>query len=102
VLNLPNAETSTEGGDGPVEQVTAAGAVPKEAENLALGDRVTVIATFDNAVVRVAADEVRRHGREDARVEVSLHFVDLPEVTQDLIRRHVVASLRDLRQRGII
>jgi PilZ domain len=102
VLNLPDAETSTAGGDGPVEQVTADGAVQKAAENLAVGDRVTVIAAFDNAVVRVAADVVRRHRREDARVEVSLRFVDLPEVTQDLIRRHVFASLRDLRQRGII
>jgi hypothetical protein len=102
VLNLPDAETSTEIGDGPVEQATADGAVQETAENLAVGDRVAVVVTFDNAVVRSAADVVRRHRREDARVEVSLRFVDLPEVTQDLIRRQVFASLRDLRQRGLI
>jgi c-di-GMP-binding flagellar brake protein YcgR len=102
VLNQLDAKTSTESGDGPVAQATDDGAVQKAAEQLAVGDRVTVLVTFDNAVVQSTADVVRRHSREDARAELSLRFVGLPEVTQDLIRRHVFASLRDLRLRGLI
>src|SRR3954454_10868476 len=102
VLDLPDDETSTEGEDGPVESTTGDGAVMETAGNLAVGDRVAVVVAFDNAVVRSAADVVRRHRRKDARVEVSLRFVGMPEGTQDLIRRQVFASLRDLRQRGLI
>jgi PilZ domain len=102
VLNLPDAETSRELGEGPVEEATGDGVVQQAAGKLAVGDRVTVLLTFDNTVVRSAADVVRRHGRKDGRVEVSVRFVGLPEVTEDLIRRHVFASLRDLRQRGLI
>jgi hypothetical protein len=72
------------------------------AEKLAVGDGVAVVVTLDNAVVEGRAVVVRRHGREGGRSQLSLRFVDLPEVTQDLIRRQVFANLRDLRLRGLI
>jgi len=44
----------------------------------------------------------RRHPRDDARTELSLRFIGLPEHAQDDLRRLVFARLRDLRQRGLL
>jgi hypothetical protein len=90
--------------DGPTEPTTSAADADAvdPAEKLAVGEEVAVVVTLDNAVVEGRAVLVRRHGREDGRSQLSLRFVELPEVTQDLIRRQVFASLRDLRLRGLI
>lgn len=90
-----------------VEQPTAPTQNPANrpanpADKLAVGDRMPAVVTFDTAVVEGRVEVVRRHSREDGRSELSLRFVGLPEVTQDLIRRAVFASLRDLRLRGLI
>ena len=90
--------------DARPEQTTspAAAVAVDPAEKLAVGEEVAVVVTQDNAVVEGRAVVVRRHDREDGRSQLSLRFVELPEVTQDLIRRQVFAGLRDLRLRGLI
>ncbi|SEL94939.1 PilZ domain-containing protein [Blastococcus sp. DSM 46786] len=45
---------------------------------------------------------IRRIPRQDGGIELSLRFVDMPERTQDLVRRHVFAELRSLRSRGLL
>jgi hypothetical protein len=58
---------------------------------------------FGSAVVTGRAEVVRRHRPQDGSpTELSIRFADLPEATQDLIRRQVFAHLRDLRLRGLI
>jgi c-di-GMP-binding flagellar brake protein YcgR len=68
----------------------------------ALGDRLSVTIIFNSVVVETHAEVVRRPRRQDERTELSLRFVGIPEVTQDLIRRQVFSGLRDLRLRGLI
>jgi hypothetical protein len=69
---------------------------------LAAGERIAVVLTFETAVIEANAEVVRLHRREDERTELSLRFADLPELTEDLVRRRVFARLRELRQRGMI
>ena len=44
---------------------------------------------------------LRRHGREDGRPELSLRFVGLPEVTEELIRRQLSARLSPKPRRPV-
>lgn len=74
-----------------VSSAVEVGTVLPAAVDLASGRRVTC-----------QAEVVRRHHREDARVELSMRFIGLAEPQQDAIRRDVFAALRDLRSRGLI
>lgn len=69
---------------------------------LDVGDVVRVSALLPDLVITCLAEVTRRHPREDARMEVSLRFIGLPERQQDLVRRRVFARLRDLRRRGLL
>jgi hypothetical protein len=80
-----------DGDDAPRLPEVEVGTVVPAAVDLASGRRVTC-----------QAEVVRRHHREDARLEFSTRFIGLPEPQQDAIRRDVFAALRDLRSRGLI
>ena len=52
--------------------------------------------------IRARGEVVRRHPRTDQLQEVSIRLIGVPEHVGDVIRRRVFASLRELRQRGIL
>ena len=56
----------------------------------------------DGEEIACRGEVIRRIPRQDRGVELSLRFLDMPEKTQDLIRRHVFAGLRSLRARGML
>ncbi|WP_374201741.1 PilZ domain-containing protein [Blastococcus sp. KM273129] len=56
----------------------------------------------DREEVACRGEVIRRIPRQDGGIELSLRFLDMPEKTQDLIRRHVFAGLRQLRSRGML
>jgi hypothetical protein len=86
---------------GPAPASTDGPAAPPTRE-MAVGDRIAVVVALDTGVMQGCGEVVRRHSRDDGRSELSLRFVELPEATQDLIRRRVFTGLRDLRLRGLI
>jgi c-di-GMP-binding flagellar brake protein YcgR len=79
-----------------LERTTDAGPVP------AARDVVGVTLVLPDLTVRCQAQVVRRHPREDAKLELSVRFTGLPERDQDDVRRRVFARLRELRQRGLL
>jgi hypothetical protein len=66
-----------------------------------VGEVVRVSALFPDSTITCLAEVIRRHPRDDSRVELSLRFIGLREDHEDLIRRRVFARLRDLRHRGL-
>ncbi|WP_236826593.1 MULTISPECIES: PilZ domain-containing protein [unclassified Blastococcus] len=61
-----------------------------------------VVRLDDREEVACRGEVIRRIPRQDGGIELSLRFLDMPEKTQDLIRRHVFAGLRQLRSRGML
>lgn len=69
---------------------------------LDVGGVVRLAAVLPDLTISCLAEITRRHPREDARVELSLRFIGLPEHQKDLVRQRVFTRLRSLRQRGLI
>lgn len=61
-----------------------------------------VVRLEDGDEIPCRGEVIRQIPRQDRGIELSLRFVDLPEKTQDLLRRHVFAGLRSLRARGML
>ena len=66
-----------------------------------VGDVVRVSVMLPELTVACLSEITRRHPLDDARTELSLRFIGLPEHVQDDLRRRVFARLRGLRQRGV-
>jgi hypothetical protein len=71
-------------------------------QTVEVGSVLPVTVDLDGTRVAAKAEVIRRHPREDDRIELSLRFVGLGERREDTIRRRVFAELRDLRSRGLI
>jgi hypothetical protein len=67
-----------------------------------VGQVVRVALALPDATIRCLSEVIRQHPRRDARVELSMRFIGLPEKDQDIVRRRVFARLRELRQRGLL
>jgi hypothetical protein len=67
-----------------------------------VGDVVRLSVTLPDLTVTCLSEISRQHPRDDARTELSLRFIGLPEHVQDDLRHRVFARLRDLRQRGFL
>ena len=68
----------------------------------ATGDVVRVSVLFPDSTVTCLAEVIRRHERDDPRMDLSVRFIGLTEHQQDVLRRRVFARLRELRTRGLI
>jgi c-di-GMP-binding flagellar brake protein YcgR len=104
VLERPQRPASDGAGrSGRAESGNTGEAVKADAAaDFGSGDVVAVSASLGGSAFTCQAEVVRRHHREDARTELSLRFIGLSEFQQDVIRRHVFATLRDLRLRGLV
>jgi c-di-GMP-binding flagellar brake protein YcgR len=71
-------------------------------QTVEVGSVLPVTVDLDGTRVAAKAEVIRRHPREDDRIELSLRFVGLGERREDTIRRRVFAELRDLRSRGLL
>jgi hypothetical protein len=68
----------------------------------AVGEVIRVAVVLPDLTVRCLSEVTRLFPRKDARVELSVRFIGLPEKDQDAVRRRVFARLRELRQRGLL
>jgi hypothetical protein len=104
LLEQPEQPSGDSAGQaGPADPAKTADAVKAAAPaGFGSGDVVEVSASLDGTALTCQAEVVRRHHRNDARTELSLRFIGLSEFLQDVIRRHVFATLRDLRLRGLV
>jgi hypothetical protein len=66
------------------------------------GSAVRTVVVLPEFRIDCLSEVVRRHPRDDARVELSLRFLGLTEFEADGVRRFVFARLRELRQRGLL
>ncbi|MGY2083618.1 PilZ domain-containing protein [Blastococcus sp. SYSU DS0539] len=78
------------------------GARPGKEEPLRVGAVLPLVLCLDQTEVPCRGEITRRVPRQDDRAELCFRFVDMPERTQDLIRRHVFTELRSLRARGLL
>ncbi|MCZ2858665.1 PilZ domain-containing protein [Blastococcus sp. VKM Ac-2987] len=100
----PGATGEQPAGDSPPEQPVAEDRSRGEAEGpLRIGAVLPLVVCLEEREELPCRGEViRRIPRQDGGIELSLRFVDMPEKTQDLVRRHVFAGLRSLRARGML
>jgi hypothetical protein len=103
----PSGGDDAEGHAGAADAQPSGNAVPDDAQVgtqgvLKPGHVVDLTIGEGNEEIRARGEVVRRHSRSDNLQEVSIRFIGLPEHVGDAIRRRVFATLREMRQRGLM
>ena len=90
--------------EGGLRCVLDAGPAPEwlAAPEQAAGTVVQVSVQLSDLTISCLGEITRRFPRDDARTEVSVRFIGLPEHVQDEVRRRIFDRLRDLRRRGLL